>query len=260
VSSETTGRQRPPESSHRGSGKRRKTNARAFAAARLATPVREDHRFSRAGWLAGILRERVIDGTYAPGERIREAALQEEFGFSNGPIREALQRLVADGLAQRAPWQGVRVVALGEREIVDLFELRGALLEYAAERAAQRADDAAVRSAATLRKTLAGKFAAAREGHPPPVTGATTDWVLQVAGNPQITAVWRATMLKSRVYVYRAMKRTAGARTAPIIEELIRSILARKPSAARKAARDLTRQMLADAGIEPGRAADEGPR
>lgn len=241
--------------SSRASVKRRKTATRAAAATRAASRVGDDNRFSRASWLADILRERVIDGTYAPGDRIREAMLQQEFGFSNGPIREALQRLVADGLAQRAPWQGVRVIALGAQEIVDLFELRSALLEYAAERAAERAGDAAIKSAAALRKTLAGKFAAARAGHPPPVTGATTDWVLSVADNPQITAVWQATMLKSRVYVYRAMKRTAGARTAPIIEALIRSILARKPAAARKAAHDLTRQMLADADIDPAHVA-----
>ena len=244
-------RARRPDSSQRATVKRRGTPGRTAGPLLPAAASRGDHRFSRAGWLADILRERVIDGTYPSGQRIREATLQEEFGFSNGPIREALQRLVADGLAQRAPWQGVRVIALNERQIVDLFEFRSALLEYAAERAAERADATAVKSAAALRKTLAGKFAAARAGHLPPVTGATTDWVLQVAGNPEVTAAWQATMLKSRVYVYRAMKRTAGARTAPIIEELIRAILRRKPSAARKAARDLTRQMLADAGIDP---------
>ena len=122
--------------SSRASVKHRKTAERASAATRPASAVGDDNRFSRASWLADILRERVIDGTYAPGDRIREAMLQQEFGFSNGPIREALQRLVADGLAQRAPWQGVRVIALGAQEIVDLFELRSALLEYAAERAA----------------------------------------------------------------------------------------------------------------------------
>ena len=216
-----------------------------------ASVASDPHRFSRAGWIAEILRTRVIDGTYAPGERIREAQLREEFGFSNGPIREALHRLVADGLAMRAPWQGVRAIAHSEAEIVQLFELRSALLEYAAERAAERSgpdDDA---SATALRKLLARKHAAARAGHPEPVSGATTDWVISVAGNPQIAAVWHATMLKSRIYIHRAMKRTAGALTAPIIEDLITAILAHKPAAARGAARALTRQMLAGAGIAP---------
>ena len=211
------------------------------------------NRFSRASFIADILRNRVIDGTYAPGERIREAQLRDEFGFSNGPIREALQQLVADGLAQRAPWQGVRVVELSEDEIVQLFELRSALLEYAAERAAERAGHADVRSAKTLRELLAKKHAAARAGHPEPVSGATTDWVIGVAGNAQIEAVWQATMLRSRIYVHRSMRRTAGALTAPLIEDLISAILRHKPMAARAAARELTRQIMAGAGIAPGR-------
>ena len=230
---------------------RRGEAASAPGARAAAVRSADDGRFSRAGWLAGILRERIIDGTYAPGERIREAALQEEFGFSNGPIREALQQLVAEGLAQRAPWQGVRVIELSEQEVIQLFELRSALLEYAAERAAERADAEARKSAAALRKMLASKFAAARAGHPPPVTGATTDWVLAVARNDQIGEVWRSTMLKSRIYVYRSMKQTAGTSTEPLIAALIDAIVARKPAAARKAARDLTLQMLADVGLEP---------
>jgi DNA-binding GntR family transcriptional regulator len=207
-------------------------------------------RFSRAEWIAETLRERVIDGTYAPGERLREAALREEFGFSNGPIREALQRLVADGLAHRAPWQGVRVIALEPEEIVELFELRSALLEHAAERAAERAGPEDRASAMALRKLLARKHAAARAGHPEPVSGATTGWVIGVARNRQIAAVWEATMLKSRIYIHRSMERTAGAATGPIAERLIDAVLAHQPGLARAAARALNEQMLAGAGIK----------
>lgn len=216
----------------------------------MSTPLRiEPDRFSRAEWIAQILRDRVIDGTYAPGERIREAQLREEFALSNGPIREALQRLVADGLASRAPWQGVRIVALSEQEIVELFELRSALLEYAAERAALRSGPEDRKSAQALRRLLARKHAAARAGHPEPVTGATTDWVMSVAGNSQITAVWQSTMLRSRIYIHRSMQRTAGAATGPIIERLIAAILAHAPERARAAAREVNDAMLAGAGI-----------
>jgi DNA-binding GntR family transcriptional regulator len=211
----------------------------------------DPRRFSRASWLAGVLVDRIIDGSYAPGERIREAALQQEFGFSNGPIREALQTLVADGLARRAPWQGVRVIELDEEHIVDLFELRAALLEHAAELAAQKVQPADVESAGVLHTTIARKFAAARADSQPRVTGETTDWVLSVARNACIAEVWRTTLLKSRIFVYRSMRRTAGAGIEPIIHELIDAIARRKPAAARRAARALTRQMLADLGLRP---------
>ena len=198
-------------------------------------PGPADARFSRAAWLAKMLSDRIVDGTYAPGERILEAALQKEFGFSNGPVREALQQVVSEGLAERSPWRGVRVIALGEKEIAGLFELRSALLEYAAELAARRSDAAARKSAEALRKSLAKKFAAARSGRPLPVTGDTTDWVMSVAKNSHIVEVWRTTMLRSRIYVYRSMKQTAGAHTEPIIAELVDAILRKKPQAARRA-------------------------
>ena len=98
-----------------------------------------EHRFSRALWLAQILRQRIISGFYPPGERIREADLRAEFGFSNGPIRQALQTVVADGLAERAPWQSFRIKLLSRKQIVELFQVRSALLEYAAELAARNA-------------------------------------------------------------------------------------------------------------------------
>ena len=44
--------------------------------------------------------------------------------------------MVADGLADRAPWQGVRIKSLSKPRIVELFQVRLALLEYAAELAA----------------------------------------------------------------------------------------------------------------------------
>ena len=53
--------------------------------------------------------------------------LRTEFGFSNGPIREALQVIVADGLAERAPWHGVRIKMLDEQQLIDLFQVRLAL-------------------------------------------------------------------------------------------------------------------------------------
>lgn len=214
-----------------------------------ATTAPEATRFSRVLWIVDVLTERIIKGTYAPGERIREAMLQQEFGFSNGPIREALQRLVADGLAVRAPWQGVRVVELSERDVVDLFELRGALLERAAVLAARNSRAETATSAERLRSTVAEKFSAARAGRVPTVTGDTTEWVMEVAANPFITDAWQKTMLKSRIYVYRSMQKTAGAGTEPIINSLIEAIVQRKPLAARRAAAALTHQMLADLGL-----------
>src|ERR1700691_392205 len=90
----------------------------------------------RAEWLAGLLRERLWSGAYRPHQWLREAMLRAEFRLSNGPVREALQMLVGEGLLERVPYCGIRVAALSEAEIVALFQLRLGLLEIAAALAA----------------------------------------------------------------------------------------------------------------------------
>jgi DNA-binding GntR family transcriptional regulator len=71
-----------------------------------------------------ILRNAVIDGRLQPGQWLRQEALAQELGTSQMPVREALKRLVAEGLAERIPYKGVRVVAFTPEDIVDLFTVR----------------------------------------------------------------------------------------------------------------------------------------
>lgn len=70
------------------------------------------------------LRDAVIDGRLAPGQWLRQEALAQEFGLSQMPIREALRRLVAEGLAERIPYRGVRIVEFTPEDITDMFTLR----------------------------------------------------------------------------------------------------------------------------------------
>ncbi|MBN1317004.1 MAG: GntR family transcriptional regulator [Anaerolineales bacterium] len=62
----------------------------------------------------------VIDGRLEPGKWLRQEALAQELGVSQMPIREALKRLVAEGLAERIPYKGVRVVEYSPEDIVDI--------------------------------------------------------------------------------------------------------------------------------------------
>ena len=60
--------------------------------------------------LADILRERIADGTYAPGEKIPPLLdLQAEFGLSSMTVRRAVGVLVDEGLLVRVPGRGTFV-------------------------------------------------------------------------------------------------------------------------------------------------------
>lgn len=208
-------------------------------------------RFSRTEWLANIIRERILDGTYRPGERIREVQLRTEFGFSNGPIREALQSIVADGLAERAPWQGVRIRTLSEKELIELFQVRLALLEYASELAALNASPELRESGASLKRNLGSGFQELdKSGKHISFNGRLSQWLLSSAGNSTLKAIWDKTMQQTLIYVNASLARSHGHKSRIIIERLIDAICAGNVAQARAAARELTHQTLADLQIK----------
>lgn len=84
-----------------------------------------------------MIREGILRGTYAPGAHLKEEELAALTGVSRTPVREALRRLVREGLVEHAPNVGTRVIRWTERELDDVFELRALLEGHAAARAAR---------------------------------------------------------------------------------------------------------------------------
>lgn len=92
--------------------------------------------------VARVLRQRIVRGELAPGERITEEALAEEFDVSRGPIRDALTQLSFEKLVEVQRPRGVYIVGLSPDDVEQLYSLRGALEQLALSRA-MRVEDAA---------------------------------------------------------------------------------------------------------------------
>jgi DNA-binding GntR family transcriptional regulator len=111
--------------------------------------------------LQAHIRAEIISLRLAPGTQLQEVALGQRFGVSRTPVREALQRLLRDGLVERHG-RFYRVIRLTEEEVRELCELREALecmaVALAVERdpAAPRALEALVteQEAAVMRRDL----------------------------------------------------------------------------------------------------------
>jgi DNA-binding GntR family transcriptional regulator len=69
----------------------------------------------------------IASGEYAPGDRIREEALAEQFEVSRGPVREALRILEKDSVVRILPNRGAHVTQLSVKEVDDIFEIRSTL-------------------------------------------------------------------------------------------------------------------------------------
>lgn len=84
------------------------------------------------------LRTAIRDGILRPGIRLVERDLAERLGMSRIPVREAIQRLVEEGLVQKAPHRGTFVYAPTQQEIEEISSLRVVLECFVAERVVAR--------------------------------------------------------------------------------------------------------------------------
>lgn len=84
------------------------------------------------------LREAIISGVLAPGERLMEIQLADEMGVSRTPVREAIRKLELEGFVVMIPRKGAYVAGVSHKDVADVFEIRAALEGLAASLAAER--------------------------------------------------------------------------------------------------------------------------
>lgn len=82
------------------------------------------------------IRGLIVDGSFRPGQPLREQELEQRFGTSRSPIREALRLLELGGLVTHVQRKGFRVRLYGAEEIRHLYMLRAELEAYAIKQVA----------------------------------------------------------------------------------------------------------------------------
>lgn len=90
--------------------------------------------------VAARIRAGIFDGAFRPDVQLNEVELARELGVSRGPIREAFQRLIHEGLLRAERNRGVFVVALDSSSIRDVYFVRDVIEQAAALQLAARRD------------------------------------------------------------------------------------------------------------------------
>ena len=83
----------------------------------------------------GRLRDAIVDGTFAPGEQLRDVELAAWLGVSRTPVREALLRLAEAGLVVAQPGRSTTVSSLDTRAVRDARDVVAAMHEVAVREA-----------------------------------------------------------------------------------------------------------------------------
>jgi DNA-binding GntR family transcriptional regulator len=170
------------------------------------------------------LIEDILGGRIAPGSRIVETRIAQQFGVSQGPVREALRDLELFGFVVSSPFRGTQVRKITTDDLLEIYPIRAALEGVAARTAATRIDEATL----TQLEDLIGSMREAAGGDDPHaqanIDGAFHHLIIKAAGNRMLEHVWQTMRLSITTCVTIAVTHRSlyelAERHIPVLEAL----------------------------------------
>jgi DNA-binding GntR family transcriptional regulator len=147
-----------------------------------------------------VIRDRIYDGVYAPGEPIRQEQLAGELQVSRTPLREALRMLEREGLVKVAPGRGLRVVDADLPALLDAYEAREMIDGLAARLVARNRDPRVV---ARLEAVVADQEEALEPWQPAAYTAANVEFhrlVVEASGNAHVVSQLPLVRMTSQIF------------------------------------------------------------
>lgn len=90
----------------------------------MGMPVNADTTMTGLERSVGAIREMILTGELLPGQKLHQADLAERLDVSRVPVREALSRLLAEGLLTHKPNTGFTVVRFSSDELSEVYLMR----------------------------------------------------------------------------------------------------------------------------------------
>ena len=179
----------------------------------------------------------VLGGELAPGSRLSVPALASRLGVSRTPVREAIQRLVREGLAVEEPHRGAVIASFGTRDLVEIYELREMLEGLAARLAAERISEAGLVELGAALAAHRRAIADGDEGRHTELDMRFHGILRDAAGNAHLAADLAALQSKIRLAMLSTSVTAGPARALADHEAILAAVAARDPDEAERVAR-----------------------
>ncbi len=121
---------------------------------------------------------RIVSGDLPPGAKVTEEEIASDFGVSRTPVREAVKRLAELGLIVVRPRRGLEVVAVDERDVREITQLRAELETFALRLAMPRMTLADIRELEAISGACEALLGG---GNRPRIFRADSRWHLAIA-------------------------------------------------------------------------------
>lgn len=183
------------------------------------------------------LKDAICDGTLRPGERLVEASLANALGVSRTPVREAIEKLLGEGLLSTSHSRGVVVTELSRAQVIQIYALRGVLEGAACAFAAQHASQAEIDELRSIHERMDNLLGAPerllkanRQFHQAIYSATHNQYLIEATARLADTL----SLLPGTTYSVEERPQTAQTEHAAILEAIAR----RDPSAAEARARE----------------------
>lgn len=156
--------------------------------------------------IAERIRADILSGAYEAGTQLNEIELAVGFGVSRGPLREAMQRLIQEGLLRSEPHRGVFIPDLSEDDLMDVFFVRSTLETAALRRVLAGTDRAKVARELT---DIAGRMDRAMKAGDR-AEGGELDFafhraLVEAAGSERLSRTYSTVQAETRLCLHRLM-------------------------------------------------------
>lgn len=165
-------------------------------------PIRRRTLFDEA--VAG-LRELILSGRLAPGERLVEAELCESFAISRTPLRQALKLLETEGLVTLHRNRGAYVCVMTAQEVAELFEVVSDLERLAVRLAVERMSDADLERLEKRHERMMRHYRAGKRRPCFDADYAIHNYIVEKSGNSLLVSTHATLMARARRERYRAL-------------------------------------------------------
>jgi DNA-binding GntR family transcriptional regulator len=163
------------------------------------------------------LRALITRGDLAPGEKVPEKDLCNQFGVSRTPLREALKVLASEGIVTLRPNRGAMVSALTAEELEEVFPVMGALEALSGEIACKRITDREVQAIRKLHEAMVQHW---KNGELQPyfrLNQRIHEAILEATRNDTLKSIYRG--LSGRILSARYIANMSPRRWAKAVEE-----------------------------------------
>jgi DNA-binding GntR family transcriptional regulator len=179
----------------------------------------------------------ILNARLAPGDRIIEARVAEEFAVSQAPVREALRDLDVLGFVQSSPFRGAIVREISVEELLQLYPVRAVLEGLAAREAAKRIQPAALRKLQKLLETMRSVAAGGDERQAVQADFAFHVTIVEASENRLLQQIWDRMRLATTTFLTVSKSAHSLSEIAERHAAVLEALRAHDPDAAEQAMR-----------------------